>query len=127
MPSRPRSRPVVGVLWSAVATMELTRQGVPGQPQPLEGLRAGDLVHQVAIDVGDGRAVFLGMDDVRVPQLVVACVRWSWLDFGRVCDCRGFRVGDAVEHGGRTCGCRPDRVTRCGAGALTGVPKGSQR
>ena len=41
-------------------------------PQAFEGLDlAGHLVHQVAVDVeGDG-AVFLGVDDVFVPELVV--------------------------------------------------------
>ena len=43
----------------------------PGQAQAFEGLRAGDLVHQVAVDVEHGRAVVLGVDDVFVPQLVV--------------------------------------------------------
>ena len=42
-----------------------------GFAQPFEGLRAGDLVHQVAVDVEDRGAVFLGVDDVFVPDLVV--------------------------------------------------------
>jgi hypothetical protein len=63
---------VVGVLWSAVATIELTRQTLrSGQAQALEGLRAGHLVHQVAVDVEHGGAVVLGVDDVLVPELVV--------------------------------------------------------
>ena len=39
--------------------------------QTLKGLRAGNLVHQVAVYVEDGCAIFLGVDNVRVPQLVV--------------------------------------------------------
>ena len=42
-----------------------------GQAQPFKGLRAGDFVHQVAVDVERGGAVFFGVDDVFVPQLVV--------------------------------------------------------
>ena len=39
--------------------------------QALKGLRAGNLVHQVAVYVEDGGAIFLGVDNVRVPQFVV--------------------------------------------------------
>ena len=42
-----------------------------GQAQALVGLRAGHLVHQVPVDVEDGGAVFLGVDDVVVPDFVV--------------------------------------------------------
>ena len=47
-------QPVVGVLWSAVATIELVRQTLRRPAQALEGLRAGDFVHQVAVDVEHG-------------------------------------------------------------------------
>ena len=40
-------------------------------PQAFERLGTGDFVDQVAVDVEDGRAVFLGVDDVFVPDLVV--------------------------------------------------------
>jgi hypothetical protein len=43
----------------------------PGLAQALEGLRAGDFMHQVAVDVEDGGAVLFGVDDVLVPDLVV--------------------------------------------------------
>ncbi len=43
----------------------------PGDAQPLEGLRAGHFVHQVAIDVDQAGAVFLAMNEVVVPELVV--------------------------------------------------------
>ena len=43
----------------------------PGLAQPLEGLRAGHLVHEVAVDVEDGGAIVFGVDDVVVPELVV--------------------------------------------------------
>ena len=39
--------------------------------QPFKGLGAGDFVHQVAVDVQDGGAVFFGVDDVFVPDFVV--------------------------------------------------------
>ena len=42
-----------------------------GQAQPLEGLRRGHLVHQVAIDVEERRPVRIFADDVRFPQFVV--------------------------------------------------------
>jgi hypothetical protein len=42
-----------------------------GLAQAFKGLRAGDFVHQVAVDVEDGGAVFFGVDDVLVPDLVV--------------------------------------------------------
>ena len=43
----------------------------PGQTQTLVGLRAGHLVHQVAVDVERGSAIVLGVDDMVVPELVV--------------------------------------------------------
>ncbi len=42
-----------------------------GLTQTLKGLRTGDFVHQVAVDVEHGGAVVLGVDDVFVPYLVV--------------------------------------------------------
>ena len=42
-----------------------------GLAQPFEGLRAGHFMDQVAVDVEDGGAVLLGVDDVLVPDLVV--------------------------------------------------------
>jgi len=42
-----------------------------GLAQTLKGLGAGDFVHQMAVDVEDGGAVFFGVDDVFVPDLVV--------------------------------------------------------
>ena len=45
---------VVGTLWSAVATIESMRQGLrPASCEALEGLRAGHLVHEVAVDVDE--------------------------------------------------------------------------
>jgi hypothetical protein len=62
-----------------------------GQPQTLEGLRARHLVHQVAVDVEDGRAVVLGVDGVLVPELVVkrACGHRVHLRGG---DCRASQA-----------------------------------
>jgi hypothetical protein len=42
-----------------------------GLAQAFEGLRAGHFMHQMAVDVEDGGAVFFGVDDVLVPDLVV--------------------------------------------------------
>ena len=39
--------------------------------QPFKRLRAGDFVHQMAIDIEQGGAVFFGMDDVLVEDFVV--------------------------------------------------------
>jgi hypothetical protein len=41
-----------------------------GQLQPLERLRAGDFVHQMAVDVQERGAVGLDVDDVGVPQFL---------------------------------------------------------
>lgn len=57
-----------------VAHRQVGRQAphlATGDVQPLEGLRAGDFVHQVAVDVEGGGAIFFGVDDVLVPDLVV--------------------------------------------------------
>ena len=72
----PPSQWSVGVLWSAVATMDETRHGLAvGQLEALEGLRAGDFVHQMAVDVEKRRPVVLLMDDVVLPKLVVKRLR----------------------------------------------------
>ncbi len=42
-----------------------------GQPEPVEGLRAGDLVHEVEVDVDEvGRAVLALDDEVVAPDLL---------------------------------------------------------
>ena len=41
-----------------------------GQPQALEGLRAGDLVDEVAVDVEEAGAVRLRVDEMGVPDLL---------------------------------------------------------
>src|SRR6185295_14054163 len=43
----------------------------PGFAQTLEGLGAGDLVHQMAIDIEHARLAGLFMDEVALPNLVV--------------------------------------------------------
>ena len=78
-----RLQSLVGVLWSAVATIEPTRHGLrPASRKPFVGLRARHLVDEVAVDVEQRRAVRLGANDVAVPELVVerACVhgRLTW-------------------------------------------------
>ena len=42
-----------------------------GLAQAFKRLRAGDFMHQVAVDVQNGGAVFFGVDDVFVPDFVV--------------------------------------------------------
>ena len=48
-----------------------------GLAQTFKSLWAGDLMDQMTVDVKQGRAVFFGMDDMLVPELVIqgACVR----------------------------------------------------
>ncbi len=66
-----RSR-VVATLWSGTASVASGRAHLAaGQAQALEGLRAGDLVDQVAVDVEQAGAVVRGVDDMGVPDLVV--------------------------------------------------------
>ena len=43
----------------------------PHLAQRLEGLRTGDLVDQMTVDIQQRRAVFLGVHHVAVPELVV--------------------------------------------------------
>ncbi len=42
----------------------------PGHAQPLEGLRAGHLVDEMAVDIDQAGSVFLPVDDMGVPYLV---------------------------------------------------------
>ena len=67
-----RSIARVGVLWSSVAIVRSGRRtGRPAMPQAVEGLRAGDLVHEVQVDVDEvGRAVLALGDQVVVPDLL---------------------------------------------------------
>ena len=50
--------------------------GTARHPQTFESLRAGDLVHEVAVDIDEAGAVLALMDKVRIPDLVVECP-WS--------------------------------------------------
>ena len=54
-----------------------------GGAQPLEGLRARDLVNEMAVDVEEAGAVLLAVNDVIVEDLVVAscAARWKPLTF----------------------------------------------
>jgi hypothetical protein len=66
-----RGRPV-GMLWSGVAKMEAMRTGpAAGQLEALEGLRAGDFMHQVPVDIEQRGPVRLGVDDVCIPKFFV--------------------------------------------------------
>ena len=61
----------VGTLWSIVATVSSGRRTrAAREPQPLERLRRGDLVHEVQVDVEQRRLTRLVADDVPVPDLV---------------------------------------------------------
>ena len=72
----PCERSVVGTLWSLTARFAETRQTLrPASSRPFERLRARHFVDEVAIDVEDGGAVVLGVDDVVVPDLVVERAR----------------------------------------------------
>jgi hypothetical protein len=76
-------RVVVGVGDHALLAPRLAA----GQAQALEGLRAGHLVHEVAVDVEQARAVGFLADDVRFPEFVVkrlashvgSLLRWGGL------------------------------------------------
>ena len=49
--------------------------GSPGEPQTLEGLRAGDLMHEMAVNVDETGAVRLLIDQMSFPDLVVERAR----------------------------------------------------
>ena len=58
------------MLWSAVATVRSGRRTLQAAlAQALEGLRRGDFVDQVQVDVEQRRRAGLLVDDVRVPDL----------------------------------------------------------
>jgi hypothetical protein len=46
-----------------------------GHSQPFESLRAGHLVHEMAVDIKEAGAVFLPVDDVVVENLVIEGTR----------------------------------------------------
>jgi hypothetical protein len=50
------------------------------QAQPFEGLRAGDLVYEVAIDIYQAGAVLFLADNMGVPELVVKGFSGHFLD-----------------------------------------------
>ena len=117
--------PTVGMLWSATAIVRSGRRSLrPGHAQALEGLRAGDLVQQMAVDVEDARPVREPLHDVAVPDLVEQRAR---LRFGHGVSCpssvggfgcRSAAAGSAGGAGacarvlgdaGATCRVRPRR------------------
>ena len=68
----PWRRSVVGTLWSTTASVfSGARTLRPASAQALEGLRAGHLVDEVAVDVEEAGAVGLLVDQMVVPDLVV--------------------------------------------------------
>ncbi len=91
----PSSQWSVGVLWSAVATMDEMRHALrPASLQALEGLRAGHFVHQVTVDIKQGRAISFLMDDMVLPEFVVKCLRHGTLQIGR--KALNYGTGSAV-------------------------------
>ena len=82
------SRSTVGTLWSSVARVRSGRRTLPpGEAQPVEGLRGGDLVDQVEVDVEEVGLPLAGADDVLVPDLL------------------GQRAGHALSSSGRSRWC----------------------
>src|SRR5438552_3133109 len=68
----------------------LRRPDTPvAQPQPLEGLRARHLMHQMAVDVDQSHAVGFGMNQVIVPDLIVKRAR---LGHEEIIPSRGTRL-----------------------------------
>src|SRR3974390_982065 len=49
--------------------------GPPGKPQTLEGLRARDLMHEMAVDIDETGAVRLLIDQMSFPDLVIERAR----------------------------------------------------
>ena len=76
----------------------------PGGAQPLERLRAGDFVDEVAVDVDQARAIVARFDDVRVPDLFVQGLWSGCHDGARV------NRNDASAKGCATDYCREDRL-----------------
>ena len=67
----------------------------PREPQRFEGLRTGDLVDQVPVDIEQAGAVLAPLDDMRVPNLLVECARFA-------------------RHGGDICGSCATEAIFCG-------------
>jgi len=67
----------------------LRRTNAPAaQPQPLEGLRARHLMHQMAVDVDQARAIGFGMDEMIVPDFIIEGARLRH----RAIPCRWLRL-----------------------------------
>ena len=65
------SMSIVGTLWSSVAIVRSGRRtGASGQPQPVEGLRAGDLVDEMQVDVDQVGLALARGDHVVRPYLL---------------------------------------------------------
>ena len=63
----------MGTLWSAVATRAVGAADLPaGEPQPVEGLRRGDLVDEVEVDVDQPLADLVGVPDLVEQRLGIA-------------------------------------------------------
>ena len=68
----PLSRSLVGTLWSATARVSSGRRTLrPVSAQAFEGLGAGHFMHQMPVDIEDGRLARRVVHQMRVPDLVV--------------------------------------------------------
>ncbi len=79
------SMSMVGTLWSSVAIVRSgASYGAPGQPEALEGLRTGDLVHEMEVNVDEvgiavsGRIHVAGHDNMVAPDLLGESKRLGW-------------------------------------------------
>lgn len=89
----------------------------PGQPEAVEGLRAGHLVEQVQVDVEQVGLALRAPHDVVVPDLLCECP--SHRNPSSRPRCRPSRVVGVKAVAARWCGtrratCTPDRCPRCG-------------
>ena len=68
----PLSRSLVGTLWSATARVSSGRRTLrPVSAQAFKGLGAGHFMHQMAVDIENGRLARRRVHQMRVPDLVV--------------------------------------------------------
>ena len=73
------SMPMVGTLWSSVATVRSGRRtGAPGLAQTVEGLGRGDLVDEVEIDVEEVGMALLAVHQMALPHLLAQRLLRPW-------------------------------------------------
>ena len=75
------SRPIVGTLWSIVASVRSGRRTArPAQAQAVEGLRRRDLVDEVEVDEEQVGLAVGAVHDVALPDLLAQGLRYSTLN-----------------------------------------------